>query len=254
MMLEDFDHPSHGRTPGRPRQGRAVSARVPLAPLLTVVVLGGSLAFGWAGRPTAPDTTGYFARVRGHVESVPYTLGSYVGADAEVVAAARELLKPNAILQRRYMQVGVEDRGWFDLIIVHCGDVRDMQGHYPPVCYPSSGWAIDAGRPLLIGADSGGGLPATEYVVSWPHDRSVADRRVVNFFVLPGPGAHYAREIAGLERASRQGTTAQLGVAQFQILLPASLDDSERDALLETVWGVLEPVVQEVVGGPHADG
>ncbi|MEZ6234241.1 MAG: exosortase-associated EpsI family protein [Phycisphaerales bacterium] len=256
-MLEDFEggagdarRTGHGRGGGS--RGRGALGLV--APALTACVLAGTLGIGWASRPVAPDTTAYFARVRERVEGVPYTLGAYIGTDGEVVAAARELLKPNAILQRRYLRVDVGERSWFDVIIVHCGDVRDMQGHYPPVCYPASGWTIDAGRPITVGGDSGGGVPAMDYVVSWPHDRSVGDKRVVNFFVLPGTGAHYASEMRGLERAARQGVTAQLGVAQVQILMPAALGESERDALLDRVWTLVEPVVREVVGGPDANG
>ncbi|MCA9289170.1 MAG: exosortase-associated EpsI family protein [Phycisphaerales bacterium] len=254
-MLEDFEKPRGvDRWRRVRRRGGRRGASALLAPALTAVVLAGTLGVGWAARPVAPDTTAYFARVRDRVESVPYTLDAYIGTDAEVVAAARELLKPNAILQRRYVRVHVGEESWFDLIIVHCGDVRDMQGHYPPVCYPSSGWTIDAGEPVTVGGSDGTGVPAMAYVVSWPHDRTVGSKRIVNFFALPGTGAHYAREIGGLERAARHGATAQLGVAQIQILMPAELDPTARADLLDRVWTLVEPVIQEVVGGPHANG
>jgi len=35
-------------------------------------------------------------------------------------------------------------------MIVHCGDVRDMIGHYPPVCYPANGWKPGPSAPTGI--------------------------------------------------------------------------------------------------------
>ena len=241
-MLEDFDT-------GASRPKRVPGPRA-LAPWLSGAVLLAVLVVSVVTRPPVRDTSAYFALVADRVRGVPYTVDAWVGQDAEVVAAARELLKPNAILQRRYSRL--DDGMWFDVIVVHCGDVRDMQGHYPPVCYPSAGWQIDAGTPVVAGIGAHG-VPATEYVVTWPHDRGVQPVRIVNFFALPSDGAQYARDMGALEQAAHARATAELGVLQIQVLTPVAMDSQVRDALMPDVWGVLEPVVRAVVGGPDAD-
>jgi hypothetical protein len=241
-MLEDFDQVP-GREKRRPRPGV-------LGPWLTGLVLAGTLALTIASAPREIDVTAYYERVAGRVQGVPYAVGSYVGRDVEVVPAARELLKPNAVLQRRYRNLN--DGSWFDVIVVHCGDVRDMQGHYPPVCYPAAGWEIDRGEPTSA-AVSAQGVPATEYRVEFIHDRSVPPMRIVNFFALPGAGVQYARDMRVLEGVARSGARAQMGVLQVQVLTPASMDEAARAALMPRVWGVIEPVVREVVEGPDAE-
>ena len=45
---------------------------------------------------------------------------------------------PTAVLSRRFVELGTGRHA--TLGVIHCGDVRDMNGHYPPSCYPSSGW------------------------------------------------------------------------------------------------------------------
>lgn len=243
-MLEDFETRRE-----RAREGVLERLRV-ISPWLTGVILAGVLGAGIIAAPKPADTRAYFESVAERIRGVPYTVGTWVGRDVEVVAAARTLLQPNAIVQRRYTRL--DDGQWFDVIIVHCGDVTDMQGHYPPVCYPSAGWQIDKGTPVVAGL-GGGGVPATEYVVTWPHDRAVSPMRIVNFFALPSEAAQFARDDTAMERAARSRASAELGVLQIQVLTPAGMDTGVREALLPEVWRVLEPVVNEVVGGPDAD-
>lgn len=220
------------------------------APWTTALVLASSLgATAWM-RPASPEVGPYFDRVAERVHGVPYTLGTWVGRDAEVVPAARELLRPNAIVQRRYSRL--EDGAWFDVILVHCGDVRDMQGHYPPVCYPAAGWEIDGGTPTVAGIGDRG-VPATEYRAVWPHDRTVPPVRIVLMFAMPGDGVQFAREMGALRAAARTSARAEMGVLQVQVLTPTTMDERTRRELLPQVWRMLEPVVREVAGGPNAD-
>lgn len=240
-MLEDFDRPRSSR-----RRLRASGA----GPWTTGLVLVGVIVVGLAAHPKAADVTDYFRAVEGRIHGIPYTLGSWVGRDVVVVPEARELLRPNAVLQRRYTRV--EDDLWFDVIVVHCGDVRDMQGHYPPVCYPQAGWEIEAGVPTLAGVGPSG-VAATEYRVTHRFNRSVPTMRIVNFFAMPGDGVQYARDMDALEVAARSSARAQQGVLQVQVLTPLTMDDSVRDATMSRVWSILEPTVREVVRGPNAD-
>src|SRR5690606_34429817 len=111
-----------------------------LAPPLAIGILLASLAIGGVDVAPVPGRDAYFERVATAVESTPYAIGDWRGEDEEVIQAARKLLRPNGMVQRRYVQPG---GGGFGLLVVHCKDVRDMEGHYPPICYPSQGWTAD---------------------------------------------------------------------------------------------------------------
>lgn len=241
-MLEDFDLPR--------RAARKPAGIGRLGPLATAALLVCTLGASFAMRPTTPDVAPYFARVGERIRAMPYSLDSWVGRDEEVVAVARELLKPNEILQRRYTRL--EDGQWFDIIVVHCGDVRDMEGHYPPICYKAAGWDVEPGVPVSasVGAQV---VPATEYRVTYRHSRAVSPMRIVNFFVMPGDTMRYTRDMVALNQIARSSAAAQLGVMQVQVLTPASMDPRTREQLMPAVWAMLEPVIREVVGGPDAD-
>src|ERR1700677_3493574 len=75
------------------------------------------------------------------IRAFPYVIetaiGSWTGKDTEMPVPAIQLLRPNAILSRRYSN---EERNQVvDFLIVDCADARDLQGHYPPNCYPAQG-------------------------------------------------------------------------------------------------------------------
>ena len=105
-----------------------------IAALLLVGVWGEQKAF----HPPPADPSAYHARVRAAGALAPLQFGNWVGQDGEVAAGAITLLKPNIILQRLYRNkvTGQTAR----VLVVHCSDAGDMLGHYPPVCYPSSGF------------------------------------------------------------------------------------------------------------------
>ncbi len=241
-MLEDFEPKAVPR-----RKGRGPGL---FGPWATGLILACALGASMAMRERVPDVAPYFDRVATTIRAMPYSVGSWVGRDAEVVAAARELLKPNEILQRRYTRL--EDGMWFDVIVVHCGDVRDMEGHYPPVCYRAAGWDVAEGEAATALLD-GQSIPATEYEVTFRHSRAVGPMRIVNFFAMPGRGAQFARDMGALNEVARSSAKAQMGVAQIQVLTPVAMDPATRQELMPAVWAMLEPVIQEVVRGPDAD-
>src|SRR5688572_28546021 len=106
------------------------------APLLSVGLLAGI----FAERRThlkPQDVEPYHARAKEAVNQVPYFIGTWTGQDVEIPVAAQKLLRPNAILNRRFADsapVGDARVAYpaASLLIVQCRDSRDMVGHYPP--------------------------------------------------------------------------------------------------------------------------
>ena len=98
------------------------------------------------------DAAPYHARAKATIDAFPYIIGYWTGTDVRVPEAAVKLLRPNALVSRRYTNhsPGLGGRGsaWADLLISQCADSRDMTGHYPPICYPSSGEPQINARPF----------------------------------------------------------------------------------------------------------
>lgn len=188
----------------------------------------------------------YFARVREAIERVPYRIGPWIGRDGTPSEAARRLLQPNKIMQRDYTDPATGAQ--VSLLIVHCGDTRDMEGHWPPNCYPRAGWdLVTPGRQATFTL-GGVTYPATVY--SFERGTSAASRArltIFNFFVLPAENAI----VSGMDEVNRAGqrrTTAGLGAAQVQILLPAGLAD-DADPVIEQFTRAVEPTIRAIARG-----
>src|SRR4051812_2381370 len=216
------------------------------APFMCAAILAGLLAMGGisAGRPYG--TTEYRARCKAAIEAIPRKIGPAVGVDAPPTPAAQKLLSPNKILERRYFDP-VTGAG-FSLLIVHCGDVRDMIGHFPPVCYPAHGWkARDASRQEL--EVNGEHADAVRYDFSRTDD--VLERRmsVFNFFVIPEEGATLFRDMDSVERASRSSETGGLGVAQVQIVIPEESGQQWQQTVVRETLAAISPALKTIAQG-----
>jgi len=177
------------------------------------------------------------------VAGAPYKIGRWLGRDIEVPRAAVELLKPNAILSRRFQRA---DGGHsVSLLLVHCMDMRDMGGHYPPNCYPSSGWVSledpEADEAML--EFRGRPLPVAVYAFRRFDDGIRETRiRIYDFFVMPdGKVTPDLAVVRG--RSDRLALSAQ-GVAQMQIItayeMPAVEAVAAANEILEGMGEILD--------------
>lgn len=157
------------------------------------------------------------AEVEKIFNEAPYIIGDWIGEDVQVPVAAIEILRSNAILSRKF---GKLDGGSLaELIIVHCSDVRDMQGHYPPMCYPANGWyETDTNDRQDFEVSFGNkNIPARIYhfkrIDGWGAERTT---RVINFFILPN--GEFTRELGAMRRIVSQLSLSIEGVAQVQVV------------------------------------
>lgn len=195
-------------------------------------------------RPEPADAEPYHARVRAAAAELPRQFGDWVGRDAEVPTSAQKLLRPNVILSRIYtnLATGVSAT----LVIVHCRDARDMIGHFPPACYPNSGWTPQGAVPASWIVD---GVPLTgmEYTFSFRRPTGT-DRMVVdNLLILPN-GA-LVRNMEQVTQVAANYAQRFYGAAQVQVLTPAALDDQQREAIFDQVVGAALPLIQTIRSG-----
>src|SRR5450432_2229925 len=123
-----------------------MSKGVWLWPVISVFMLAGMLAEASTHIKPA-DADQHLADCRAAIDNIPTTIvgvtgNIWSGSDEQVPAAATQLLQPNKILSRHYVNHNVDNQNDMQnvqLLIVDCSDARDLQGHYPHNCYPAQG-------------------------------------------------------------------------------------------------------------------
>jgi Protein of unknown function (DUF3485) len=218
------------------------------SPLGAVVVLVVIIANGGVDARPPRNAEAYFAASAESILSIPYRIGGWYGEDQAVTAPARKLLKPNQVMQRRYTELSSGDR--FSLLLVHCKNTRDMDGHYPPICYDRHGWnMIEAEKVLLKMTDAKGEpVHATQY----RFERRSNPGQVMNvlgFFIIPAAESPYSPGIDTLRVASRGRSSAGMGAAQVQVITYGTFTDERRNEIINMVIDEIEPVLDVIAKG-----
>ena len=227
----------------------APSLPVPAILAVTFLLLAGMVATDATGtfRPP-PDVTDYYASVADSIEAIPYQYGPWIGRDIPATPAAVEMLRPNKLFQRRYLnaETGVS----FELLVVHCGDVRDMIGHFPPVCYPAHGWDLE--RKFPLGVDIGqSSADAIAYEFSIERDFASDTMLVLSLFAVPSSeGLVLGGAYGPIEYAGRYRDRARLGAAQIQVITAAGLSDEQRASIHASALSLITETVAAVGEGP----
>ena len=192
------------------------------------------------------DAAPYHARAKAAIDAFPYLIGYWTGSDEKVPDAAVKLLRPNALINRHYTNHAPDARGatWADLLISQCADSRDMTGHYPPICYPSSGEPQSAEpRPFTLKVN-GLSVSGMEYMFTAMPGQGIARKSVYNFFVVPGRGI--VRDISGVRAAAGDYQRRCFGAAQFQVLMDGDLPQEVRDGVFATMIGADTRLITEL--------
>lgn len=182
------------------------------------------------------DAAPYHARAKTAIDAFPYVIGYWTGSDEKVPPAAIKLLRPNALVSRRYACHSPDAHSpiWADLLISQCADSRDMAGHFPPICYPSNGEPqLNARRFHLLAGDMM--IDGTEYEFAASPDQGIERKSVYNFFVVPGRGIF--PDIAAVRAAAGNYQRRCFGAAQFQVVMDADQPREARDGVFITLIG-----------------
>ena len=215
------------------------------SPLVALVLLAAMLVTGGVNVYAPANADRYFANVAERIRQTPYQIGAWNGIDEPMTEPARELLKPNELLQRRYRNRDTGES--FTLLMIHCKNTRDMEGHYPPVCYPRHGWAMRGTNPLVLSVDDQE-IPANRYGFDKP-SRQTVGMDVLGFFVLPSDEQPYTAGMEALTRASRARSAAGMGAAQIQIITERSMPQTQRDEIVAMVLEEIGPTLRLIARG-----
>lgn len=219
------------------RHGK-LSFGVWLWPMVSILMLIGMIAEARTHvQPAVAEP--HLARCRAAIDAFPVIVkgasAAWMGRDTEVPVSATQLLRPNKILSRDY--VNDETEASVSLLIVDCGDARDLQGHYPPNCYPAQG------QKLLAKQQRTWQLPhmeitGMEYHFA-PKSLTYQEQVVYNFFVLPlVPGVAVSHkeldgvicpDIGSVYTSGEDYQRRYYGAAEFQLVTGPRMTQQERD-------------------------
>lgn len=218
------------------------------APVFTTVLL---ILILWISGFTVRPIEGideYFARIRASMDAIPYRIGDWVGKDMDPVPAATILLKPNKILQRSYLDTTTQNEVY--LLFVHCGDVRDLGGHYPPVCYPNQGWQIRSSEPAVVQIN-GVQYAAQQYELLKSTGTDQMRMHILNFFILPTEEGSITGDMSRIRAAAERAGAAGLGAGQVQII-SSRLSGEQRVAATKSMVDAITPAILEIIRGAEA--
>ncbi len=215
-------------------------------PAIVAIVLAAASVVRIVAAQPQPRVERYHASVAEVIDRFPFRIGGYLGRDAELSRPAVELLNPNRIIQRTFDNLGTGLS--CSVVLVHCKDVRDMVGHYPPVCYPSAGWRMTGSSRVELQFEDRV-APAMRY--RFVRSLQGVERRIemVNFFVLPRQPDCFAPDMDALNALAAKPRERQLGSAQIQIIVPEGLPDGELSSFLAEILSALRPTMDVVSNG-----
>jgi len=220
-------------------------------PLVSASLLSVLLALGTLNPSPPQGVDVYFETVARTIDKMPYRVDKWIGTDLNTAPPqVLETLKPTRVLHRGY--TAQQDR--FRVVVVHCPDVRDMQGHYPARCYPATGWT-EANHETITAHFAGADHEVTVYRFEQLGDFGEHIKMTVAvFFALPTTGkpqpaqAIYA-DLDGVRNASANRRRNLLGSAQLQIIFDSDKPNEDVIRVLEQFAPALDPVIQTVAEG-----
>ena len=236
-----FAHPNHPRASVRRRTlGWLVG------PGCAAVLLA-AMGISHLNFPEPADAAPYHAALLEIEAGLPLEFGPWEGQPIELPTAAVQLLKPNVLLGRAFVDTERRRAGQF--LLAQCRDARDLSGHWPPNCYKTSGYT-QTGRVERTWTVDGVELPGVEYTFV----RETANERsamvVANFLILPTVG--YVRSMDDVYEAGSDYSRRYLGAAQVQVVTSAGLPPDARDAIFNELVSAHLPLIRAVADPDRA--
>ncbi len=183
----------------------------------------------------------YHERVAQVINAMPVDFHGWVGQQVPLPQSAVKLLDPNALVARQYFNA---DRGIAaTLLIVQCRDTRDMAGHYPPQCYPASGWMESQENPAQM--YSLGDYTLRKYSYHRIAGQSERDIHVYSLFALPtGELTTSMREV---RRLGADYDYRKYGAAQLQVVIGGDVDPEDHAWILDEMFRIARPSIEAVL-------
>lgn len=196
-----------------------------------------------------PDATPHLARVREAATKATGEVAGMIVKPGHLPRQAFELLRPNVLEARSYTNLANNDT--FSVLLVHCGDIADMGAHYPPACYPGSGFTVVSTTPMPLELN-GRTLNGVEYELQPSRSDDREGFRIWNCMFLPNGTSTYLPK--QLRRAARLDNMRHYGSGQIQVLVRTSLELEQRTAIYHDALRIYEPAIVAMMSDPRGAG
>ncbi len=181
------------------------------------------------GRAPVGDPQAHYLRVRELADaSISNCVGDWIGKTAPIPESVQAMLKPNKIRPVEYTNFRTGEVA--DVLFVHCGDARDLVGHYPPVCYPAHGQPLKSSevRDWTIGKTTITGMRYRFEGSDGPYGQETV---VDNFMVLPN--GRFGRDMDSASRVAWDRRLRRFGEAEVQVVTRGAMSDARRDEIFQ---------------------
>lgn len=222
---------------------RTWSAMAWIAPVVSLALLSALMARELT-YPRATDAEPYHAAVRAAASEVPFRYHGWVGTDVEPMEAAVRLLKPNHILNRRF--VNEELNVSASILIVHCTDARDLAGHYAGNCYPAHGWEEADKQPWRQRVE-GLDIDGVFYTYEMAGPGGTQRLWVANFMLLPDN--QIVADMDTVYYVASDYLRRFYGAAQFQIVMDGrqAANPELRERVIEDMLHIAKPMLTAIL-------
>ena len=220
--------------------------RTYLAPAITLLLLCGIWLEQSLFHAPSGDAEPYHERLRDEATKMPYRIGDWIGLDVEVPPAAVALLKPNVLLNRRFKNPKTGRQ--VSMLLVQCGDARDLLGHYPPVCYVRNGWIENSATTKDWKLER---FPINGMEYQFERSTFEKSTRIIidNFMLLPN--GITARTMEAINTAAQDYRRKFYGAAQIQFVFSDNTPPRERDEILYKFLKANRPMLDAIRSGTH---
>ena len=133
------------------------------------------------------------------------------------------------------------------MLVEHCRDARHMAGHYPPVCYKSSGWTPHKDTRMRWTMADGSIIEGMEYEFTQALPGRASMLVVDNVFALPDGSV--ARDMKGVADLASDYVKHFYGAGQIQVVFSTHVSASERRAITELFLSAVRPVMDIISSG-----
>jgi hypothetical protein len=192
-------------------------------------------------RTRPPVAAAYHERLREVAMQIPSHIGDWMGTDTEVPPAAVEMLHPNVIVSRKYLNIRTGESVQF--LLVQVQDARDILGHYPPVCYRGQGWTQQSAESLMASVGSLD-VKGTRYTFTSTRNSQDSTILVDNFLVLPD--GKTCPDMEAVDAAAQDNRLKFFGAAQVQVVYDQAVPPQRRDEVFRTFVGLARGVVDQM--------
>lgn len=183
----------------------------------------------------------YHQRVAEVINSIPIDSNGWTGEQVPLPQSAIKLLDPNALVARQY--TNKEKKVAATLLIVQCKDTRDMAGHYPPRCYPSSGWMdSDSNQTRMYTL---GHFDIKKYGFERLVGHVERGISVYSLFVLPT--GKMTTSMSEVRRLSANYDFRLYGAAQIQVVIGGEVPEEDHEWILNDMFEIALPSIQAVL-------